>query len=130
MRVMKCQLHKEVEAVNSCIRCGRQLCSQCVVRSGELTFCNICMDSERSKENVNDWENEGGASDADRRQTGSGHDFILRGSSWLNVVRRCGQGISKSKHGLSEGKGFLVASSPCFIVRFLIRLFSSRIRVT
>ena len=58
---MKCDTHKEINAVDKCNCCGRQLCSQCVNQLDELTFCKTCIDRERSDKDMKNWENEGGA---------------------------------------------------------------------
>jgi len=44
---MKCERHPEMDAVGTCVYCGRGICDQCKVRVNELLHCKECATAGR-----------------------------------------------------------------------------------
>lgn len=44
----KCAYHSEVDAVTSCVNCGRLICPECKVVLGEKIYCNPCAEEPLS----------------------------------------------------------------------------------
>jgi len=44
---MRCERHPEMDAVGSCVYCGRGICDQCKVRVNELLHCKECATAGR-----------------------------------------------------------------------------------
>ena len=40
---MKCSVHTEVDAVTSCVQCGKYLCSRCSTAVGGRSYCPVCV---------------------------------------------------------------------------------------
>lgn len=45
---MQCYVHPEVEAVGTCVACGRGVCEECAVTVGGKTYCRNCAPSGAS----------------------------------------------------------------------------------
>ncbi|TET39210.1 MAG: TM2 domain-containing protein [Dehalococcoidia bacterium] len=39
---MKCAYHPEVDAVGSCVNCGKMICTECTVPLGGKSYCEAC----------------------------------------------------------------------------------------
>jgi len=42
---MKCSYHPEVEAVTTCVSCGKDVCILCKTLVGEQIYCQPCADA-------------------------------------------------------------------------------------
>lgn len=45
---MRCEKHRDVEAVGFCSQCGRGICQDCKVEIDGTTYCNDCADVDKS----------------------------------------------------------------------------------
>ena len=41
---MKCNYHPEIDAIGTCVYCGRMLCSECALQLAGRTYCQPCAD--------------------------------------------------------------------------------------
>lgn len=48
---MKCELHRDKEAIGFCSRCGRRVCEGCLVKINGNSYCKECQETLQSSEN-------------------------------------------------------------------------------
>ena len=50
---MKCEKHRDKEAVGFCVECGRGVCEDCIIKSDNKTYCKECKSKLENKTSEN-----------------------------------------------------------------------------